>query len=119
SVVDKFFTDEDAPFKRAKDFGKKWTIDKAKSGWERFRNYAAGEKDEEGNYSGGRFSGAVNAVRSFGRDSKNKVKTQMDGFLDSFKNSLNTVLYGDEWHQKVIINEDGSTTYSEPYKVKG
>ena len=119
SVVDKFFTDEDAPFKRAKDFGKRWTIDKAKSGWERFRNYAAGEKDEEGNYSGGRFSGAVNAVRSFGRDSKNKVKTQMDGFLDSFKNSLNTVLYGDEWHQKVIINEDGSTTYSEPYKVKG
>ena len=119
SVVDKFFTDEDAPFKRAKDFGKRWTVDKAKSGWERFRNYAAGEKDEEGNYSGGRFSGAVNAVRSFGRDSKNKVKTQMDGFLDSFKNSLNTVLYGDEWHQKVIINEDGSTTYSEPYKVKG
>ena len=119
SVIDKFFTDEDAPFKRAKDFGKRWTIDKAKSGWERFRNYAAGEKDEEGNYSGGRFSGAVNAVRSFGRDSKNKVKTQMDGFLDSFKNSLNTVLYGDEWHQKVIINEDGSTTYSEPYKVKG
>ena len=119
SVVDKFFTDEDAPFKRAKDFGKRWTIDKAKSGWDRLRNYAAGEKDEEGNYSGGRFSGAVNAVRSFGRDSKNKVKTQMDGFLDSFKNSLNTVLYGDEWHQKVIINEDGSTTYSEPYKVKG
>lgn len=119
SVVDKFFTDEDAPFKRAKDFGKRWTIDKAKSGWERFRNYAAGEKDEEGNYSGGRFSGAVNAVRSFGRDSKNKVKTQMDGFLDSFKNSLNTVLYGDEWHQKVIINEDGTATYSDPYKVKG
>lgn len=119
SVVDKFFTAEDAPFKRAKDFGKRWTVDKAKSGWDRFRNYAFGEKDEEGNYSGGRFSGAANAVRSFGRDSKNKVKTQFDGFLDTFKDGLNTVLYGEEWHQKVTINPDGTTTYSEPYKTKG
>lgn len=119
SVVDKFFTAEDAPFKRAKDFGKRWTVDKAKSGWDRFRNYAFGEKDEEGNYSGGWFSGAANAVRSFGRDSKNKVKTQFDGFLDTFKDGLNAVLYGEEWHQKVTINPDGTTSYSEPYKTKG
>lgn len=117
SILDRLFNDEDAPFRKAKDFAKKWTIDKAKSGWTKLKEFAIGTKGEDGTYSGGKFSDFATRMSGSAKSTKDKVKENASGILDQFKNTINTVLYGDgEWRQGVDAN---GNKVGDPYFMRG
>ena len=117
SILDKFFNDDDAPFRKAKDFAKKWTVDKAKSGWTKLKEFTIGTKGEDGTYSGGKFSDFATRMSDSAKSTKDKVKENASGILDQFKNTINSVLYGDgEWRQGVDAN---GNKVGDPYFMRG
>nr|DAR24238.1 MAG TPA: peptidase [Caudoviricetes sp.] len=117
SILDRLFNDTDAPFRKAKDFAKKWTVDKAKSGWTKLKEFAIGTKGEDGTYSGGKFSDFATRMSDSAKSTKDKVKENASGILDQFKNTINTVLYGDgEWRQGVDAN---GNKVGDPYFMRG
>ena len=117
SILDRLFNDEDAPFRKAKDFARKWTIDKAKSGWTKLKEFTIGTKGEDGTYSGGKFSDFATRMSDSAKSTKDKVKENASGILDQFKNTINTVLYGDgEWRQGVDAN---GNKVGDPYFMRG
>ena len=117
SILDRLFNDEDAPFRKAKDFARKWTIDKAKSGWTKLKEFAIGTKGEDGTYSGGKFSDFATRMSDSAKSTKDKVKENASGILDQFKNTINSVLYGDgEWRQGVDAN---GNKVGDPYFMRG
>ena len=117
SILDRLFNDADAPFRKAKDFAKKWTVDKAKSGWTKLKEFAIGTKGEDGTYSGGKFSDFATRMSDSAKSTKDKVKENASGILDQFKNTINSVLYGDgEWRQGVDAN---GNKVGDPYFMRG
>ena len=117
SILDRLFNDEDAPFRKAKDFARKWTIDKAKSGWTKLKEFTVGTKGEDGTYSGGKFSDFATRMSDSAKSTKDKVKENASGILDQFKNTINSVLYGDgEWRQGVDAN---GNKVGDPYFMRG
>lgn len=123
-VVKRLIKDDDAPLKKLEGKAKEWVGDnvgsKVKNKYERAKTSLVGVKDENtGKYSGGRFSEKANFAQDVMNDAKGQIKNQMTGYMDIFKDSLNTVLYGEEWHQQKIIDKDGNVTYGNIYKTKG
>lgn len=119
TVIDKFVTGEDAPFKKTYDQFKTWTFDKAKGKAGAIRDKLVGIQNADGQYEGGKFSNFVNNAKNTAKKSEDLIKNQMSGFMDVFKDKLSTVLYGEEWHQQVKYENGKTIKVGNPYKIAG